>query len=112
MPWGCLHVRLMGTEVRAGELIIQHVGSTREVRTMATMTREDVRAVLGPVEDSLAMQILNTGASLEELAEAHAWITNDEAPMNAVRPLASGRVNLLIDILEAAEDDVPGAEEP
>jgi len=79
---------------------------------MATMTREDVRAVLGPVEDSLVVQILGTGASPEELAEAYAWITNDEAPINAGRPLASGRVNLLIDILEAAEEESPSTVEP
>ncbi len=79
---------------------------------MATMTREDVRAVLGPVEDSLIVQILGTDASPEELAEAYAWITNDEAPINAGRPLAAGRVNLLIDILEAAEEESPSTVEP
>ena len=72
---------------------------------MATLTREDVVAVLGPVEDSLVAEILGTGASPEELAEAYAWFTNDEALMNAGRPLASSRVGRLIDILEAAEED-------
>jgi len=72
---------------------------------MATLTREDVRAVLGPVDDSLVAEILGTGASPEELAEAYAWFTNDEALMNAGRPLASSRVGRLIDILEAAEED-------
>jgi hypothetical protein len=32
--------------------------------------------------------------------------------MNAARPLASGRVNLLIDILEAAGEEAPAAAEP
>jgi hypothetical protein len=72
---------------------------------MATLTREDVVAVLGPVDDSLVAEILGTGASPEELAEAYAWFTNDEALMNAGRPLASSRVGRLIDILEAAEED-------
>jgi len=76
---------------------------------VATMTREEVRAVLGPVDDSLIVEILGTGASLEELTEAYAWVTDDEAPMNAGRPLASGRVSLLIDILEAAEEEAPAA---
>jgi hypothetical protein len=79
---------------------------------VATMTREEVRAVLGPVDDSLVVEILGTGASPEELAEAYAWITDDEVPMNAGRPLASGQVNLLIDILEAAEEEAPVAAEP
>ena len=72
---------------------------------MATLTREDVVAVLGPVDDSLVAEILGTDASREELVEAYAWFTNDEALMNAGRPLASGRVGRLIDILEAAEED-------
>jgi hypothetical protein len=72
---------------------------------MATLTREDVVAVLGPVDDGLVAEILGTGASPEELAKAYAWFTNDEALMNAGRPLASSRVGRLIDILEAAEED-------
>ena len=79
---------------------------------MPTLTHEDVRVVLGPVDDSLAAEILATGASPEELAEAYAWVTNDEALMNIGRPLASSRVGRLIDILEPVEDDeaaVPAA---
>ena len=79
---------------------------------MATLTHEDVRVVLGPVDDSLVAEILATGASPEELAEAYAWVTNDEALMNIGRPLASSRVGRLIDILEPAEEDetaVPAA---
>jgi hypothetical protein len=80
---------------------------------MATLTHEDVRAVLGPVDTSLVAEILAIGASPEELAEAYAWITNDGALMNIGRPLASNRVGHLIDILEPAEDDeaaVPAAQ--
>ena len=32
--------------------------------------------------------------------------------MNGGRPLASGRVSLLVDILEAAEEEAPAAAEP
>ena len=74
---------------------------------MPTLTADDVRAVLGPVDDSLVAELLATDASREELVEAYAWITNDEAPMNAGRPLASGRVAQLIDVLEAAVEDEP-----
>jgi hypothetical protein len=82
-------------------------------RAMPTLTHEDVRVVLGPVDDSLVAEILATDASWEELAEAYAWVTNDEALMNIGRPLASSRVGRLIDILEPAEDDeaaVPAAQ--
>jgi hypothetical protein len=74
---------------------------------MLTLTADDVRAVLGPVDDSLVAEVLATGASREELVEAYAWITNDEAPMNVGRPLASGRVAQLIDVLEEAVEDEP-----
>ena len=80
---------------------------------MPTLTHEDVRVVLGPVDDSLVAEIVATGASQEELAEAYAWVTNDEALMNIGRPLASSRVGRLIDILEPAEEDeaaVPAAQ--
>jgi hypothetical protein len=45
---------------------------------------------------------------VEELAEAQAWIANDEPLMNAGRPLATGRVRAIVDILaefEPAEDE-------
>jgi hypothetical protein len=74
---------------------------------MLTLTADDVRAVLGPVDDSLVAEVLATGASREELVEAYAWITNDEAPVNVGWPLASGRVAQLIDVLEAAVEDEP-----
>ena len=77
---------------------------------MPILTREAVRAVLGPVDDTLVIEILKTGASLEELVEAHAWMTNDETAMNIGKPLASGRVDQLIGLLEAEEDEeVPSA---
>ena len=41
----------------------------------------------------------------DELAEAQAWIANDEPLMNAGRPLATGRVRELVDILAELEPD-------
>lgn len=73
---------------------------------MATLTGEYVRQILGPSDDQLVARIIATGASREELAEALTWIRNDEAPMNAGRPLASGRVSQVIEVLEAEEEPV------
>jgi hypothetical protein len=53
-------------------------------------------------------QIIGTGATVEELTEAQAWMANDEPLMNAGKPLPSGRVGQLVEILdelETAEDD-------
>jgi hypothetical protein len=74
---------------------------------MGHLTREDVTKAFGPLDDVAIAQIIGTGATPEELAEAEAWMVNDEPLMNAGKPLPSGRVRELIDILgelEASED--------
>jgi hypothetical protein len=75
---------------------------------MRRITRDDaIKAVRG-ADDVAIAQIIGTGATVEELAEAQAWMENDEPLMNAGRPLPSGRVGELVEILtelEADEDD-------
>lgn len=73
---------------------------------MTQLTHAEVVAALGPIDDILAAEILAVGASPEEFARARAWIANDEAPINAGEPLASGRVARLIDLLESLEADL------
>ncbi|MGP9821032.1 hypothetical protein ACTZWW_13530 [Salinarimonas sp. NSM] len=71
-----------------------------------TLTREEVRAVAGPIDDVTIAEIIATGATREELARARAWLENDEAMLNEGRHLASGgRVGALVDIL-APQDEV------
>jgi len=75
---------------------------------MKRVTRDDVTKAFGPVDEVTIAEIIGTGATVDELAEAQAWIVNDEPLMNDGRPLASGRVRELIDILaefESSEDD-------
>jgi hypothetical protein len=75
---------------------------------MKRVTRDDVIEAVGPVDDVTAAQIIGTGATVDELAEARAWLANDEPLMNAGKPLATGRVRELVDILselELGEDD-------
>jgi hypothetical protein len=73
---------------------------------MSDLTRNEIMATLGPIDDHLIAEFLATGASSAEFTEARAWITNNEALMNAGAPLANGRVARLIDLLEAADSDV------
>jgi hypothetical protein len=93
-----------------------HDGEFTDVRggggdeTMANLTRDEIVTALGSVDDTLVSDILGTGASSEEFAQARVWLANDEAPINAGEPLASGVVARLIGILECLEDgadDVP-----
>ena len=75
---------------------------------MRRITKDDaIRAVDG-ADDVAIAEIIDTGATIDELAEAQAWIANDEPLMNAGKPLPSGRVGELVEILtelEADEDD-------
>jgi hypothetical protein len=70
---------------------------------MTVLTRNEVIAVLGPVDDDLIVEIVGTGATQAELAEAYAWLRSDEALVNEGRPLPSGRVDALVEILQTFE---------
>lgn len=69
------------------------------------MRVEDITAILGPVDEVLIAEINRTGATAEELAEAWAWVSADEALINEGRPLPSGRIAELVALLEASELD-------
>ena len=72
---------------------------------MSTLTRKDVIAMLGELDDDVIAEIIANGATLEELAEAHAWLANDEPLMNAGRPFPSGRVARVVDIIAAISEE-------
>lgn len=72
------------------------------------MTAQDVIAVLGPTDENKIAEIIATGATPAELAEAWAWINNDEALINEGRPLPSGKIAQLCALLEEPDDDEPG----
>jgi hypothetical protein len=78
---------------------------------MTSLTRKDIAALFGDLDDVVVADIITTGATAEELAEAHAWIANDEPLLNAGRPLPGGRVARLVDILAAISEEEE-AEEP
>ena len=59
---------------------------------MTALKRDDVIAILGPVDDLVIAEIVGMGATASELAQARAWIANDEPLMNAGTPLAGGRI--------------------
>jgi hypothetical protein len=78
---------------------------------MASLTRKDIAALFGDLDDVVVADIIATGATAEELAEAHAWLANDEPLLNAGRPLPGGRVARLVDILAAISEEEE-ADEP
>lgn len=67
------------------------------------LTRNDVLAALGPIDDLLVAEIIAMGATADELAQARAWTADDL--IAASKPLPSDRVGQVIQILERVEDD-------
>jgi hypothetical protein len=72
---------------------------------MRRITKDDAIRAVGGADDVAIAEIIGTGATVDELAEAQAWIANDEPLMNAGKPLPSGRVGELIEILTELEAD-------
>jgi hypothetical protein len=72
---------------------------------MQRLTRNDVIKAISSADDVTIAQMIATGATVDELAEAQAWMANDEPMMNSGRPLATGRVRELVDILAELEPD-------
>ncbi|MBA1158955.1 hypothetical protein [Microvirga mediterraneensis] len=71
------------------------------------LTRDGVRALIGRSSDGVVTEILNMGTSRTELAEARAWLENDEAMLTEGRRIPSGRIARLVELLQADEDDLP-----
>jgi hypothetical protein len=70
---------------------------------MRRLSRDDVTKAVSGADDVTIAEIIGTGATVEELAEAQAWLANDEPMIN--EPLAHGRVRELVDILSELDED-------
>jgi hypothetical protein len=82
----------------------------KEVSLMNSLTRAQVIATLGPLDDVIVNAIIGMGPTLGELSEAKAWIANDEAFMNVGKRLACGRVGQLVEILSSIEEEATNEE--
>ncbi len=72
---------------------------------MASLTRDDVLKAISQADDVTIARIIASGATVAELAEAQAWLANDEPLINAGKPLATGRARELVDILSELEPE-------
>lgn len=70
---------------------------------MSVVERADIVATLGSVDDLTVAEIIASGATREDLAEACAWIERDESLMS-IQPLAPGRVSRLVEIIAALRE--------
>jgi hypothetical protein len=69
------------------------------------LTRDQVIAVLGPVDDVVVAQVIGMGVSEDDLIKAQAWIAAEEALINEGRPFPSGRVGQLVRLLARIEEE-------
>ena len=71
---------------------------------MAELTAATVARIAGPIDTPTTVAILATGASVEDLRQAVAWVAADDVMMDDMRPLPGGRVAELIEILQPTDD--------
>ncbi len=69
------------------------------------LTPGQARALAGPLDDLTLAQVLATGATRAELAEALGWVDNDDAMLNEGRPIPTGRVAQLVELLKARDEE-------
>ena len=72
-------------------------------------TAEDIREIVGVLDDAVIGAIIDTGATVEEVAEAYAWLTADDSLSKELRHSCQGRAAIVCDLL-ASEIEAP--EEP
>ncbi|MGB3867681.1 MAG: hypothetical protein WBA29_18865 [Xanthobacteraceae bacterium] len=68
------------------------------------MTAQEITAIIGPADEQLLSEIMLTGATAEELAQAWAWVNSDDVLIDAGQPLPGGKIAELIDLLELIDD--------
>lgn len=71
------------------------------------LTRDEVSALIGRADARVLTEILSLGPSRAELTEARAWLENDEAMLNEGRPIPTGRIARLVEVLQADDEDRP-----
>lgn len=64
-------------------------------------TAGEIRAIVGPLEDSVIAAITAVGATREEILEAQTWLASDDCLHRALHHSLSGRAAAIFDILEA-----------
>lgn len=71
-------------------------------------TRDDVIHLLGDVSDHKVVEILETGATLEQMEEAAAWLAGESDVMGEERLPLTGAAAKVYDII--ARDELPERE--
>jgi hypothetical protein len=70
---------------------------------MTKLTKKDILAVAGSIDDDLAAQILELDPTQEELTEALAWLSANDTLIWGRHHVPHGRIQQLCDLIAAAE---------
>jgi hypothetical protein len=73
-------------------------------------TAEEIADIVGKQDELLIAQVLHTGASREEVLQAHTWLHADDALGKSLGRPMRGKAAKVLEILEAAQlggDEVP-----
>jgi hypothetical protein len=73
--------------------------------TSAPATAQEIADVIGRQDELLIAQILRTGASREEVLQAHTWLNADDALGKSLGRPVRGNAARVLEILEAAQLD-------
>ncbi len=74
---------------------------TDPTESKRVVSKEEVEEIVGRLEDAAVSAIIATGASRDELLEAYAWLTADDASHRRLHRAPHGTVARLCDLLEA-----------
>lgn len=69
---------------------------------MTKLTYEDLRASVRDIDDHTAIEILDSGCSLEDLIEAKTWVASDENFFDSTQLGVNQHVATVVRILEQA----------
>ena len=64
-----------------------------------------IRKIVGDLDDAIISNILQTGATEDEVLEAFLWTTSDEELGNEVERLPHGTVGAVYEILQSEEPE-------
>ena len=66
---------------------------------------DEIRKIVGDVDDDVVTNIMHTGATESEVLEAFLWTTSDEELGNEVERLPHGAVGAVVEILRSQEPE-------
>jgi hypothetical protein len=84
----------------AGRVKFGHRGANPEDERMSELSRDEVSAVVGKVDDIVAAEIIATGITKDELAAAVARVKKDVKAHDHGPELEPGRISRVVALLE------------